>query len=132
MLSVTRHELAKLLSGEADGVTREYPGPGGCPHKPGDKMILSSRASDPENKQEMPFAGATVMTVRPCTIGERRKDNRLAKLDGFSGGEDWYMHFSKILYRRDFDPSQMTHRLQLRIEKMEKDEPAANLMTGMN
>lgn len=131
MLSVTRHELGKLLSGEADGVTREYPS--GCPHKPGDKMVLTSRASDTTGQSDEAFAGVVVTSVRPCRIGDRKKDNRLAKMDGFANGMDWYMHFSKVLYRRDFDDAETVFRLQLRMEKMEKDEPEEMLpMTGMN
>lgn len=114
-LSTTRYETGKLMNGQAEGVTRMYLS--GCPHKPGDEVILSSKFLDGSG-EDKGYAAATIKSVRPCTVDERKRDDRLAKLDGFPNGPSWYGHFERMYGEQR--PDAMTYRLQLRIEEMEK------------
>lgn len=113
MLKVSRYERMKLMSGEAEGITRLYPS--GCPHVPGTPKMVYYEDDD---GNRVPFAKITIKSVRPCTVRERTENDKLAKMDGFDNGRAWLGHF-QIMYGEQ-SPDAIVHRLQVIVEKMDK------------
>ena len=117
MFSCTRNETKLIQEGRATSVTRQYGK--SCPHEPGAQIVLTSRYVGPPDEGEIPFAVATITSVRPATIAEMRRDERLCKMDGFSGPAEWHGHFLRMYPGAQDDTA--VHRLQLRIDEMDKD-----------
>lgn len=115
MLSVTGFETGKLMSGEAEGITRLFHDD--CPFERNQEEMLTSRFIK-VNGQETVFAKVRIKSIRPSTFDERCRNNRLAKLDGFPNAYAWRDHFE--LKYGDQRPSQVVHRLQLIVDEMEK------------
>jgi len=123
MFSVTTYELKRLRSGEADGCTRRYPS--GCPHKIHDQIPL---VEEQKKGSQNPFCIAVLMSVRPGTVGERRRDTaearRLALADGFENPAAWYEHFRMMYGASGIKEDTQVFRLQFHIKEMEKEKPA--------
>jgi len=118
-LTCSQMELSKIVDGSSDGVTRMYPT--GCPHDVGAEIILTSRFLVGHRDEDLPFARATIKSIRPATVDERERDDKLAKMDGFVSGREWAIYF-----RQMYGPvagRQECFRLQLRIDKMDKGRP---------
>lgn len=111
-LELTRNELAKVMSGEAIGVTRFYGGE--CPHEVGGRVLLAFR-SDPGATPEV-VVEATLVSVRPFTVKERREDHEEAQKEGWTNAFEWWGHFERM-YTRTWLDSDVLHRLQLRVDQ---------------
>lgn len=97
MFSLTRRETGRVMSGLASGCARKYDG--GCPHKPGGEIVLTSKYIDASGQgRSIPFAKVEVVSVRPGTVGEFRMDPVIAEIDGYENGEVWFGQMSQ-LYR---------------------------------
>lgn len=116
MLSCTRNETKLIQEGKASSVTR--PCPAGHPYKVGGEVLFTSAFVSGEGK-EIPFARATITSVRPITVGEMRRDKRLCQLDGFANGGEWFGHL-RTRYRTIRDEDKLV-RLQFKLEEMDKD-----------
>lgn len=122
MFAVSNYELMKLRAGEADGCTRRYPA--GCPHKIGDQIPLVEE----QRKGDLnPFCIAVLLSIRPGTVGDRRRDTpeakRLARADGFDSPAAWYQHFRMMYGAAGIQDNTQVYRMQFRIKEMEKGEP---------
>lgn len=107
MFSCTRHETVAIRQGRSTGAVRRYLGE--CPHKPSSMIKLSSKYVDGANGREIVFATATVVSVRPGTVGQFRKDKALAEKDGFESGPAWYTHLKRFLYKDARDGEKVYH-----------------------
>ena len=114
-IMTSKFETSKLMSGEADGITRMYGRDVGCPYNVGDQTLI---AVDAGGKPE-PYAKATIISIRPCEYRARAKDERLNKMDGFESGPMWVSHFEKM-YGEGTDDNMPLFRVQLKMEVMEK------------
>lgn len=118
-LTCSQIETKSIIDGSSDGVTRMYPT--GCPHQPGTQIILTSRFLAGHRDQDLAFARVTVKSIRPETVERREKDDKLAKMEGFTSGREWAIYFRKM-----YGPvagGQECFRLQFRIDKMDKGAP---------
>lgn len=123
MFAVTNYELMKLRSGEANGCTRRYPG--GCPHEVSNQIPL---VEEQRRGSQNPFAIAVIMSIRPGTVGERRRVDsaeakRLALADGFENPAAWYAHFRRMYGAAGIKDDTQVFRLQFNIREMDKGEP---------
>lgn len=118
MFSCTRHETHAFREGKAIGAVRRYDGPEGCPHEAGAEIMLSSKfiPGNPAG-QEVVFAKAKVVSVRPGTVMQFRKDKMLAEQDGFGSSPSWHGHLVNILYKGIRDDAKVYH-VTFRIEEM--------------
>jgi len=116
MFRLTRNETKLIQEGGARSVTRRYPS--GCPHQVGAQIILSSEYADPPATDEVPFAVATIVSVRPITVGAMRRTPELCQMDGFGSPAEWHGHLLR-LYPGLSDDAQL-YRLQLRVDEMDK------------
>jgi len=119
MFSCTNREVMKIKSGESNGFTRRYPS--GCPHEVGAQIPLCEEKKGSQN----PFAIARILSIRPGTVGERRRHDspeatRLAQMDGFANGPDWYEHFRMMYGAGGLRDDMQVFRLQVKIDEMEK------------
>lgn len=124
MFSCSRFETKQIQEGRATVITRRYDPTMGCPHEVGKQITLSSAYLDSHPGQEMPFAVATVVSIRPCNARELREDDLpgmkgAPRTDGFPNGEAWFAHLG-IMYPGIGDDVPL-HRIQFRIDDMEKD-----------
>lgn len=113
-ITTSKYELGKILSGEADGVTRMFSGP--CPFNVGDETWLADSQTPGEGNA---FAMVTIKTIRPCTVAERMQDERLARMDGFTSANAWTAHFER-LYGAQKGDTQL-YRFQFLFKEMNKD-----------
>lgn len=120
MLGCTQYEARAIMDGRAVGIVRKYDTKMGCPHAPNSQIVLTLEGNDNDGKKrQVAFAKATVISVRPGTVGRFRKDKMLAQQDGFDNEVAWYTHFSNMLYKGIGDDVKV-HHITFRIEKMEK------------
>lgn len=106
MFFVTRTETKLIMEEKSAGIVRRYQR-GECPYKVGDEIVFTSRFIPwMRDANSVPFAKATVTSVRPGTIGSFRKDDRQAKHDGFANANTWYAHLNQFyLGIKDDDPA---------------------------
>ncbi|MFA5213343.1 MAG: hypothetical protein WC406_08420 [Methanoregula sp.] len=116
MFSCTLNETKLIQEGKALSVTR--PCPAGHPYTVGGKLLFTSEFVAHTGK-ETPFAVGTIISVRPITVGEMRRDKRLCQMDGFSGPPEWYGHLRQR-YKTLRDEDKLV-RLQFKLEEMDKD-----------
>jgi len=111
-------ETGLILEGKASGVVRRYGE--SCPHEPGNEIVFTSKylAGTKDPTQEVPFAKGQVVSVRPGTVGQFRKDKMLAEKDGYANGNVWYGHMSQ-LYKGISDDTQV-HHVSFRIVELDK------------
>lgn len=115
MLSCSRVETKYITEGTATSITRMWADP--MPYAVGGEVILSSRFVG-NGERELPFAKGVIVSVRPVTVGEMRRSERLCQMDGFSNSSDWHAHLC-TRYPGTEDYMRMV-RLQLKIEDMDK------------
>ncbi len=108
----TMIETKKILSGKSDGITRLLRQ--GCPYQPGQNLLLAY--DEPVTHNQVPYAMVQIRSIRPGSVGERKHDDRLAKMEGFTNGSAWYNHFRKLY--GDSDPSAQCHRIQFTVIKL--------------
>ena len=84
------------MEGKASGLTRKYHGQ--CPHQVRGELILTSRFLELDEERPIPFAKATIISVRPGTVGEFRRNNVQAQKDGYDNGNHWLGNMS-MMYR---------------------------------
>lgn len=105
------------MTGMATGCTRKYGD--NCPHRPGAEIVFTSKSMDlTGGDRSIPFARAQVVTVRPGTVGEFRRDPMIAEMDGYENGEVWYGQM-KVLYGGLRDSEKM-HHIKFRIIEIDK------------
>ncbi len=116
MFSCSRNETQLIQDGIATSVTRQYPA--GHPHKVGAQIIFtSSHVSHGDG--EVPFAVGRIISIRPSSVAEMRRDERLCRMDGFRSCAEWFGHFKKRY--PVFSDDTPVVRLQFKIEEMDKD-----------
>jgi hypothetical protein len=118
MFSCNKHETRCFLEGRATGVVRRYSEEHGCPHEPGSEIVLTSQFLDGKGTA-IPFAKATVVSVRPGTIAQFERDSGIARMDGFGAGKEWKSWAKKMLYPGIHDDAKVYH-LKLRITELDK------------
>jgi hypothetical protein len=117
MLSCSRNETKLIQNGKATSLTRLWADP--SPYVVGNPVVLTSRYVGVPEEGEIPFAIATIVSIRPVTVGEMRRDARLCQMDGFRNPAEWLGHL-QTRYRGIADSARLV-RLQLRIDEMDKD-----------
>ena len=114
-LDLTRNELAKVMAGEAIGVTRYYGA--GCPHSPGDELLLSF-GTDPQTGKPAIVAKTEVVSVRPFELRERTENTpearEEARKEGWASPAEWHGHFERLY--GELPETAVLHRLQLRMK----------------
>jgi hypothetical protein len=108
------------MEGKTAGVVRRYD-VDSCPHQPKGQLVFTSRylpwmGDDPK---EIPFARATITSVRPGTVGAFRKDKMIAEQDGFENPAVWHGHLNQ-LYRGIADNVSVFH-ISFKIEEVDKN-----------
>ena len=116
MFNCTRVETRSIMQGKASGVTRRYP-QGGCPHQTGSQLVFTTEFQSRDGRS-VPFATATIISVRPSTIGELARDNVIVAKDGFSTGPEWKGHLNQMY--RGVSDGDSVHHISFRIDEMEK------------
>lgn len=115
MFSLSRHETKLVMSGKATGAARVY---SDCPHKPGNEIYLSSRTIDASGaRRSITFAKAQIISVRPGTVGQFRRDPMIAEMDGYANGESWRAQLG-VRYKGIKDTDNITH-IKFRILQMD-------------
>lgn len=94
MFHCTRTEMKLIMDGKASGVVRKYEG--NCPHDVGSQLVFTSDVLDDSGRQ-IPFCEATIISVRPGTVGQFESDEMIPQMDGFDNGSMWAAHLS-VLY----------------------------------
>lgn len=122
MFSCNRHETNLIMQGKFGGAVRKYDPKSGCPHKPGSKILVSSKFTRENPGKDTPIAEGMVVSVRPGTVGEFKKNDSLAKLDGFANAQSWYTYFARHVYPGVRDDEQVFH-VQMRLTQIEKKPP---------
>jgi hypothetical protein len=123
-LELMRNEMQKVMSGESIGVTRYYGAQ--CPHKDGDQVLLAFRPG-PGIEPEI-VVKATVVSVRPFRVKDRREDHAEAQKEGWATAYEWWGHFERI-YSRIWADGDIVHRLQLKVEaRVEKAEDSGDAL----
>ena len=116
MFTCNRFETKQIMEGKASGATRVYDK---CPHVVGATIILTSKYIDQSGQgRAIPFAKATIVSIRPGTVGQFRRDNEQAKRDGYGNGNHWLGQMQQM-YRglRETDP--MDH-ISFKITEIDK------------
>lgn len=116
MFALNRFETKQIMSGRAGGCARKYGDE--CPHKPGDEIVLSSRFLSPADNS-IPFAKAQVVSVRPGTVAEFRRNPMIAEMDGYPNGEVWFGQMN-VMYKGLKEDEKM-HHIKFRILEIDKD-----------
>lgn len=116
MFACTRVETQRIMNGAATGVTRRYEA-GQCPHKTGSQLVFTTEYMSGDGVPAT-FATATIVSVRPSTVGELARDKMTVMKDGFSTGPEWKGHLNQ-LYRGIKDDDTVCH-VSFRIDEMSK------------
>ena len=116
MLACNQFETRQIMEGVATGVTRKYHG--SCPHQVKGELVLTSRYLEPDGNRPIPFARATITSIRPGTAGQFRRDNIQAKKDGYQSGAHWFGNINRM-YNGIKDSDEM-HHLSFRIVQIDK------------
>jgi len=120
MFSCTRTETRLIVEGKCAGVVRRYER-GACPHAVGSQIVFSSKFLPwlpHDDDRSIPFAQGTIVSVRPGTVGQFRKDQRLAETDGFANGPVWHGHLNQ-LYKGIGDDASVYH-ITFKLEEIDK------------
>jgi hypothetical protein len=120
MFSCNRYETRKILEGRATGAVRKYDPETGCPHKAKAEIVLTSRYMPGFEGQAIPFARAQVVSVRPGTAAQFRKDDMIGQMDGYGNAAAWWAYFSNEMYRGVKDDEQL-HHIKFRIIEMDRN-----------
>jgi hypothetical protein len=115
MFTCNRWETKVIMEGRASGCSRVYGN--GCPHRIGGELVLTSRYLDLEGR-DIPFAKAQVVSIRPGTVGEFRRDKMLAEIDGYANGEVWFGQMNQM-YKGLKDTDKVYH-IKFRIIEIDK------------
>jgi hypothetical protein len=106
------------MEGKACGVVRKCL-EGKCPHKAGSKIVFTTKFLPwMDGDQSVPFAKATVVSVRPGTVGGFRRDRMLAGQDGFANGEVWHGHLNQ--FYGGICNSDSVYHITFRIDEIDK------------
>jgi|GEM_PF-5551904 len=119
MFSCTRTETRLIMEGKCAGIVRRYP-KGTCPHSANGELVFTSKFLPwtPDDGKPIPFGKATVVSVRPGTVAQFRKDKRLPITDGFANGEVWFGHLSQF-YGGISDDESVCH-ITFRVNEIDK------------
>jgi len=115
MFSCNRYETKVIMDGKSSGMVRQYGDI--CPHEVGAEIVLTSSYLTQDGKA-LPFARATVTSVRPGSVGEFRRDPMLYETDGYKNGEHWFGNMSQM-YRGIKDTDKMFH-ISFRLIEIDK------------
>lgn len=116
MFACTRLETKMVMEGRASGVVRKYGD--SCPHFRGEKIVLTSKFLDLSGRS-IPFAKVEVMTVRPGSIGEFRRDPFISQIDGYDNGEHW-MGQMRMLYPGTNEDEKVFH-IKFNVVELDRD-----------
>jgi hypothetical protein len=117
MFALTRLETQKIMQGLATGCIRNYGGD--CPHEVGNEIVLTSMYLDTTGAdRQIPFARAQVVSVRPGTAGEFRRDPIVAEMDGFENGEVLFGHLNQMY--RGVKETDRLHHIKFRVIEIDK------------
>lgn len=108
-----RNELQQLVSREAFGITRYYPG--GCPYVKDTAVILMSRSAEDKGIFP-PVAQAWIYDVQAMTIAQVMANAALLQGDGWDRPERLLDALGKM-YNRAWDNGEVLHRLCVRVKK---------------
>lgn len=125
MFSCNRYETRKILENKAVGVVRKYDPKMGCPHTIGSEIVLVSKFMPGFEGQSVPFAKAQIVSVRPGTAAQFRKDDHVGQMDGYSNAAAWWGYFSGQMYKGTKD-SELLHHIQFRVTEVEKHPKVAS------
>lgn len=120
MFSCNRHETRLLMENHLAGVVRRYSKDVGCPHVPGAQMVFTSRYMRGFEGQDVVVAKGRCVSVRPGTVGEFRKNDSIAHMDGFDNGVSWHTYFTTQMYKGIRDTEPVFH-IQVKIDAIEKN-----------
>ena len=116
MFVCNRHETRAFSTGAASGVVRK----GECNHVVGDTLTLVSKYIDGSDNS-VKFGTATVLSVRPGTIGKFRKDGMIAEMDGYPNCEVWFGTINQMYSGMLSDGDQAYH-LKLKIDSIDNED----------
>jgi hypothetical protein len=118
MLVCTQNETKMVLDQGVRCVTR--PAPGQHPYAAhGGLMLASQYVPGTDGVKPMPFATATITSVRPTTVEAMRRDAEACKLDGFSSPAAWWGHMR--LNFKSVHAGDRLVQIQFHVDRMEKD-----------
>lgn len=114
MFACSRFETGVIMNGKACGVIRRYDS---CPYSIGDQIVFTSKFLD--NERNIPFAKATIVSIRPGTLRELSRDDRIVEYDGYSNGTVLEGYLSKF-YGGTLNSDSKVYHLKFRIDEMDK------------
>jgi len=118
MFSCTRTETKLIMEEKAAGIVRRYP-KGECPYKVGDEIAFTSRFIPwMRDDKSVPFAKATITSLRPGTVDQFRKDNKMAEHDGFANGNTWHGHLNQ--FYRGIKDGESVYHISFRLTEVDK------------
>lgn len=115
MLTCNQYETKLIMDGSCDGIVRRYPD--GCPHSVKSEIVLTSKYLD--GVRNIPFARATITSIKPGTVAQFRRDNEQAKKDGYKSASHWFGNINRMYKGLRDDDS--LHHLSFRIIQIDKD-----------
>jgi len=125
MLTCTMTETKLIMEGKTAGIVRRYDG--ACPHEVGSQLVFASeylpwapRGEDGKRKA-VPFARGTIVSLRPGSVGQFRKDKMLAETDGYANPNVWHGHLRQF-YKGIPDDANVFH-ITFRLEEVDKEGP---------
>jgi hypothetical protein len=104
------------MEGMATGLVRKYDGE--CPHHVRGQLVLTSRFLEPGGERPIPFARAEIISIRPGTVGQFRRDKTQAEKDGYKNGAHWFGNINRM-YKGLKDSDEVYH-LSFRIIQIDK------------
>ena len=115
MFALTRHETKQIMAGQAGGVARIYDV---CPHEIGMQMHMTSKFLD-QSGRSIPFVKVQIVSLRPGTCGQFRKDQQQAKTDGYENAAMWHGQMN-VMYQGIKDSAKMTH-IKFRVLELDRE-----------
>ncbi len=122
MFSCNRHETNLIMQGKLGGAVRRYDKKMGCPHRAGADILITSKFTRENPGTDTPIAEGQIVSVRPGSVGDFRRNDTVAQIDGFPNAVAWHTYFSRHVYPgiKDTEP---VHHIQMRVTKIEKKPP---------
>ena len=115
MFALTRYETKVIMEGKASGCARKYDN---CPHAVGAEIVLTSKFLD-QSGRSIPFAKATVVSIRPGTVQQFKADPMIAEMDGYPNASVWAGQM-RVMYGTLKDTDKITH-IKFRITELDRD-----------
>jgi hypothetical protein len=91
----------------------------GCPYKQGDEIVIVSEHLRDQEGQPVPLAKATIVSVRPGTVGGFRSDPMIAQVDGYENSAIWHTYYTKVIEKGIRDDTPVFH-LKFKVDDIEQ------------